>query len=29
MSRYSKIFHHITVDDVKKKRQDNIVAEKI
>ena len=29
MSRYSKIFHHITVDDVKKKRQDNIVSEKI
>ena len=29
MSRYSKIFHHISVDDVKKKRLDNIAAEKL
>ena len=29
MSLYSKIFHHISVDDVKQKRLDNIIAEKL
>ena len=28
MSRYSRIFHHITVDDVKRKKRENIVLEK-
>ena len=28
MSRYGKIFKHISVDDVKKKHHDKIVAEK-
>ena len=28
MSKYSRIFHHITVDDVKRKKRENIVLEK-
>ena len=28
MNKYSRIFHHITTEDVKRKQRDNIVVEK-
>ena len=29
MNRYSRIFHHITTEDVKRKRRENIKVQKI